>query len=107
MALQASFHQGDEKFKGRGKQCCANSVATIQCLYKLGSPSNWNSDTLNNILVKGGEMYMSLSQKLDMQYFSVDDISKYVCKSALPLHGSFNSTQTEGPVYVLEDALNY
>ncbi|XP_052278769.1 uncharacterized protein LOC127877153 [Dreissena polymorpha] len=105
MAVQASYHQGDERFRGSGKQCCANSAVAIQCLYKLTSPSNWTSDTLNHILLEGDALYMSLSEKHDIEYFCSDDISKYVCKLSSPLHGSLNSRQTEGPMYVLEDAL--
>lgn len=104
MTVQASYQQGDERSRGRGKQLCAYSAVAIQFLYKIISPFNMTSDTFNDILLLVGDaLNMLLSAELNTEYFSLDDKSKYVHKLSSSLHGSLNSTPTERHVYVLED----
>jgi hypothetical protein len=103
--LQASKHQGHTSFKGSGRQCMANAAAAIYTAYDE-SPKTWTSSTLDEILLKGDELYTNIVQNCR------DSVSKYLNVDDLPAHTfevteSVNGTlcgETAFPFYSLQDA---
>lgn len=101
--LTASYHQGDPRFKGCGRQCMANSVQGLLLARKV-PPSQWTKESLDNILDKGDKMYTNLNNKA---YMSIDDIptiyDEFTLHISEPVHGTLY--KNVGTLSPLEDAL--
>jgi hypothetical protein len=103
MSLQASYHQGHEIFSGRGQQCVANALTAIK-LSKSHAPSSWDTNAMNTILFEGNQLYLDLSNELNTQYLSVDEIPSHYFKVSSTFHGTLDG-DTDLPFYSLQDGI--
>lgn len=105
MILQASSHQGNQKFRGRGKQCMSNSVCAIVASFSR-PPSQWTLDTMDNILQNGDDLYAKTI--CSKSFWSTDDIPASVNSVDIVkfkhFHGTINRETTEHPFYTIQDA---
>ena len=63
---QGTFHQGDRRFGSNcGKQCVANSLASIM-YSKNKDVKNWKCDDMDTILMTGNELYGFLQESSTM-----------------------------------------
>ena len=92
MALQASCHQGNIKFKSFGKQCLSNSVAAI--MYSSKSRSIWDSATLDSILQTCDCLYQRISSA-GTPYLTTDDIPTDIAYFENHLYGELTLAKTQ------------
>ncbi|XP_053395869.1 uncharacterized protein LOC128556009 [Mercenaria mercenaria] len=106
--LQASYHQGSSRFYGSARQCMANSLSAVVMSQTL-NPDDLSSNTLNDILENGDEIYKSSSTDLSC-YLMLEDLPKN-CKlySNFIINeistGLINQTVDYEPYVTLESAI--
>ena len=59
MAVQASWHQGQDHFKGK----LTNSAAGIKYSHSA-IPSEWNRSNLDQILITGDGLYVDITETI-------------------------------------------
>ena len=58
-SVQGTFHQGDPRFTHAGSQCMAISLVAM-AKHKLSSVFSWQSDTVDEVVVTGDQLYTTL-----------------------------------------------
>ena len=103
--VQGSFHQGDGSIfseQSVGRQCTCNSLIAI-CCNDLDACSNWNSGTLDAILVEGDNLYNNILSSRACN-------SPYLLVSELPVEVTFNnhkfSIHVGEPIVGLVDSIS-
>ena len=85
-----SIHQGHEGFSGqsRGKQCTFMSLSALLTAQTI-SVIEWNSTTIDNVLVQGDNMYLNaFSNDLIPRegFLSLNNLRTVICCRWLEVH---------------------
>ena len=109
ISVQASSHQGHSKYRGKGRQCMANSLAAILKSYNR-KPGSWAPPDLDDILHDGDEIYTAIQSD---KYLMLEDLPKeldgyyHILRISNILTGStLRKASTDCMYYSLEEALN-
>ncbi len=97
---QGSFHQGNRRFgDNSGKQCVANSLASIMYSMKK-DVRNWKCSDMDSVLITGNELYGFLqdSSTINNNYLLINELpteldvfdSHYSMQYHEPVSGTFN-----------------
>ena len=73
-SLQASSHQGDDRYRTAGRQCTFNSLIFVLMTLKK-DVEDWTSETLDTIL-RNGDLLCINTNLGESQYPLVTDIPK-------------------------------
>lgn len=105
LAIMGHFHQSSEKYF---KHAAAGSQCTSNCLMAIVASNhkpvaNWNSDTIDEILVEGDKLHLNILQRNHWPFgrkdsrIDVDEIPEKICCQ-------IEEEQIEASVGVLNDA---
>ncbi|CAB4020200.1 ATP-dependent DNA helicase PIF1 [Paramuricea clavata] len=111
LLVSGGFHQADERFtdESRGKQCAFITLSAL--LTAQNTPvSEWNSATIDNVLLQGDEMYLNALDNCQIpreQFLLVDHLPKIVSNHFLtdkPSNIPFEC-ETKPPYHTINSAL--
>jgi len=100
MSLQASWHQGDGRFAGSGKQCAANAIIAINYSNKV-NPSKWDTADMDSILEEGDKLYIALKEEANSDFLTIEDIPQSTAYIDPSRPIIVETLQSEGTLYTL------
>ena len=97
MIIQASVHQGHERFKSSGGRCVANATTAIIQSSKV------LTKVLDFILATGDDLYITLENH-NLEYLTHQDLPDSIATLCPSFNGMVDN-KTEGLLYSLYDDL--
>ena len=109
--LQASVHQGDPSFVGRGRQCVTNSIMAIM-KSNTHNVDQWTKCDMDDVLKDGDRIYQLIKtkNKLSSEYLLLNELPDVlegiIVQKSEPKAGLVSRNHTEAPFYHLEGAIS-
>ena len=109
--LQASVHQRDPSFVGRGRQCVTNSIMAIMKSNKH-NVDQWTKCDMDDVLKDGDRIYQLIKtkNKLSSEYLLLNELPDVlegiIVQKSEPKAGLVSRNHTEAPFYHLEGAIS-